>query len=476
MDSKAVLVTGVLSTIGVFMCLAELFSRVRAKNIQKDKDRYESELVEARRLLAAETERRAYFEEKGREDRTGRVRAEQALRNLAASGSPNAAGDPSDAFESFSFRPIGFIRSCFRDRNGTPRQGLVASNARATLRLEPFTHPAASLGDLSSYSHVWLLFVFHQNTNAAQLLKRRAINPKLIHKNRPVVKSLVRPPRLGGRKVGLFATRTPHRPNPLGLSVARLERIDPDGTLHLSGIDLVDGTPIVDLKPYVARYDSLPHATSPSWIHDSPVPPFDDVQWEPMALEALRALVPQLQFYEDLDSIRTVIDEVLVQDIRSENQRKAMDAGCPPRRTASEESESASVVDTPATGARSASSASTAPEVGEIAATAENSNTKCEQSADVISLSATDSPSSHVANASSAHTDRSVQQLSAPTHDDAAADSATVASASSGRSWSLRIDNLLVEFYVLDRSVLVHRVTLNVQTADSPVSDEESST
>ncbi len=97
------------------------------------------------------------------------------------------------------------------------------------------------LEGLSEFSHVWLIFVFHKNAN------------KRVH-------AKVHPPRLDGDKIGVFATRSPHRPNPIGLSVVKLEKIQ-GNSLYLSGIDLIDGTPILDIKPYVPQADCLPLAT-----------------------------------------------------------------------------------------------------------------------------------------------------------------------------------------------------------------------
>ena len=142
-------------------------------------------------------------------------------------------------------RPIGHIESPYRQKFATPRQPGLVPAARAVLRLDPKLEPEHALRGLEEFSHVWLIFWFHLNTN------------KLYH---PVV----HPPRLRGRTIGVFASRAPHRPNPIGLTAAKLEGVEKDGVL-LSGVDLIDGTPILDLKPYVPQYDALPHAHS-GWI------------------------------------------------------------------------------------------------------------------------------------------------------------------------------------------------------------------
>ncbi|MGC1329676.1 tRNA (N6-threonylcarbamoyladenosine(37)-N6)-methyltransferase TrmO [Pseudomonas sp.] len=141
----------------------------------------------------------------------------------------------------YSVSPIGFVRSCFKEKFAIPRQPQLAPAARGVLELvAPFDQGDAVQG-LEHVSHVWLLFLFHQALEDKPRLK-------------------VRPPRLGGNKsMGVFATRATHRPNGIGQSVVHLEKVEA-GKLWLSGIDLLDGTPVLDIKPYVPYADSLPHA------------------------------------------------------------------------------------------------------------------------------------------------------------------------------------------------------------------------
>lgn len=134
--------------------------------------------------------------------------------------------------------PIGYISSCFAVKNGTPRQPTVCSSSRARLKIEPsvFNNPEHSLVGLEQYSHIWIIFLFHKNGQMS-------------------CKAKVKPPRLNGEKVGVYSTRSPHRPNALGLTLAKLEGITGD-TLHLSGVDVIAGTPVLDIKPYIPDYDS----------------------------------------------------------------------------------------------------------------------------------------------------------------------------------------------------------------------------
>jgi tRNA-Thr(GGU) m(6)t(6)A37 methyltransferase TsaA len=156
-----------------------------------------------------------------------------------------------------SVSPIGFVRSCFKEKFAIPRQPQLAPAARGVLELvAPFDSGDAVQG-LEQVSHVWLLFLFHQALE-----------------DRPRLK--VRPPRLGGNKsVGVFATRATHRPNGIGQSVVKLDKVEP-GKLWLSGIDLLDGTPVLDIKPYVPYADSV--ACAYNRIADA-APQLIEVQW-----------------------------------------------------------------------------------------------------------------------------------------------------------------------------------------------------
>lgn len=137
-------------------------------------------------------------------------------------------------------RPIGTVESCFGEKFGTPRQSGIAPSARGRVVFSPEVDPGACRG-LEEFSHVWLVFLFDQ----------------VAEKD---VRWFVRPPRLGGNeKMGVFATRSPFRPNRIGLSLVKLEKVG-KGFLEISGLDLVDGTPVLDVKPYLPYVESLPEA------------------------------------------------------------------------------------------------------------------------------------------------------------------------------------------------------------------------
>lgn len=149
------------------------------------------------------------------------------------------------AVPDFRCSPIGYLATPFHDCFGIPRQPRLAPHAHGQLRLlRPYDRAEAVRG-LEAFSHVWLSFVFH----------RRAGNWS----------PTVRPPRLGGnQRVGVFASRSPFRPNLLGLSLVELLAIDTSTGVLLTfgGVDLLDGTPILDIKPYLPFVESEPAARS----------------------------------------------------------------------------------------------------------------------------------------------------------------------------------------------------------------------
>ena len=177
--------------------------------------------------------------------------------------------------------PVGIVHSCFKEKFAIPRQPQLAPAARGVLELLPPFDQGDAVEGLEQVSHVWLLFLFHQALEEKPRLK-------------------VRPPRLGGNKsMGVFATRATHRPNGIGQSVVRLEGVEP-GRLLLSGIDLLDGTPVLDIKPYVPYADSVAGASN-QMANAAPVA--IAVQWADNALiqareHALRLNEPLVQLIE----------------------------------------------------------------------------------------------------------------------------------------------------------------------------------
>lgn len=158
-----------------------------------------------------------------------------------------------------NFEPIGYLESCYVDKFGTPRQPGLVPESWARLRLDRCWQPEQSLQGLEGFSHLWLVFVFHKNENGRFHAK-------------------VHPPRLGGASQGVFSTRSPHRPNPIGLSLVKIEKVESDG-LILSGADLINGTPILDIKPYLPEIESHSDARA-GWT--TTVPAISrEIRWSP---------------------------------------------------------------------------------------------------------------------------------------------------------------------------------------------------
>ena len=138
-------------------------------------------------------------------------------------------------------QPIAHIRSPYAEKFGVPRQGNLAPHVISEIVFEPPYRNDDCIRGLEAFSHLWLICKFHHNGEEWH--------------------PTVRPPRLGGNtRLGVFATRSPFRPNGLGLSVVRLVSVEPGPVLRVSGADMVDGTPIFDIKPYVPYADSIPDA------------------------------------------------------------------------------------------------------------------------------------------------------------------------------------------------------------------------
>lgn len=204
-------------------------------------------------------EREALLEDwqsRRQQERTGRIRAEVQLRALrkehqllllgsqsapaahaTISKAKDGAATATDPSSRLLLTAIGTVVSPFVKRMGTPRQPQLAPSARGYLHLNHVPPPC--LDGLKEYSHAWILFAFHANTD-----DHRASNKR---------RTKIRPPRAPANvKVGQLATRSPHRPNPIGLSLVRIEQWDAaTRRLHVTGLDLVHGTPIFDIKPCV---------------------------------------------------------------------------------------------------------------------------------------------------------------------------------------------------------------------------------
>ncbi|MDB2384831.1 tRNA (N6-threonylcarbamoyladenosine(37)-N6)-methyltransferase TrmO [Endozoicomonas sp.] len=145
----------------------------------------------------------------------------------------------------FEFEQIGVIRSCYLQKFGIPRQPGIVTAADAELELIPPYNQENLIRGLDGFSHIWIHFIFHQTMDEGW-------------------RATIRPPRLNGRqRMGVFATRSTHRPNPMGMSVVELKGIRSGNgklILELGAADLLNGTPVLDIKPYLPYADALPDA------------------------------------------------------------------------------------------------------------------------------------------------------------------------------------------------------------------------
>ena len=193
-----------------------------------------------------------------------------------------------------SFSPIGLLSAQEKYKYEQPRQGHYASN-RGSIRLNGGMNYEQALEDLSQFDKIWLIYLFDQNSGW---------RPK------------VSPPINVGRKIGLFATRSPYRPNPIGISVVDLVSIK-GRVLEIANFDLLDGTPILDIKPYIAEHDSFPEA-SRGWLPNVPVKQFE-IGWSSRALSMASWIVDK----GEIDIVKLVSTQLSIEPINSKKKRVA---------------------------------------------------------------------------------------------------------------------------------------------------------
>lgn len=200
---------------------------------------------------------------------------------------------------------IATIRSCYSQRFGIPRQPGLVESAVAAIEFEPTSDNELALRDLGAFSHLWVVFVFHRQ-----------------HYTR--FKPLVQPPRLGGKKaMGVYATRSPNRPNPIGLSVVALREVSFDKDrfrIFVDGGDFLDGSPVLDIKPYVPFVDAIPDARA-DWA--TPLQEGVEVRWTPQALQSVRRNEPDTQdvVVSGSHGLKRLIEETLALDPRPAHER-----------------------------------------------------------------------------------------------------------------------------------------------------------
>jgi len=210
------------------------------------------------------------------------------------------------ATNAYTFNPIGRVHSCFKEKFGIPRQPGLVPTARATVEMLPPFNEVEAFRGLTEFSHIWLLFVFNAVPTGRW-------------------KPTVRPPRLGGnRRQGVFATRSAFRPNPIGQSVVQLDGIIQNNArvaLKIRGVDLLDQTPVLDIKPYLPYADALSRARG-GFAAEAPRRRCR-VRFAPQASSALKAADRRHGY--DLSG--------LVADLLAHDPRPAYRRGGDPKRT-----------------------------------------------------------------------------------------------------------------------------------------------
>ncbi|RSD31793.1 tRNA (N6-threonylcarbamoyladenosine(37)-N6)-methyltransferase TrmO [Vibrio pectenicida] len=191
----------------------------------------------------------------------------------------------------YSVKPIGFIESPYKEKFAVPRQPNLVSAASSRVKLLGEANNPEAVRSLEQFSHLWLLFLFDQNLEAGW-------------------KPTVRPPRLGGNeRVGVFASRSTFRPNGIGMSAVEMKGITKMGEqiyIELGNVDLVNNTPILDIKPYIPYSDSIACANG-GYAEEEPITlPIN------FSSEALHIIKQR----SDASTVKTVIEQVLAQDPR----------------------------------------------------------------------------------------------------------------------------------------------------------------
>jgi tRNA-Thr(GGU) m(6)t(6)A37 methyltransferase TsaA len=273
------------STFGVLLGVVSILSWEMVKLVKK-KNKY----------------KQAYWGE-----RKGRTRVEREMKKIA--------NIRLNTDEGFFVQPVGIITSFYRQCVGTPRQGLLVPVSRSRITLTRNVSPE-SLEGLQDFSHVWITFQFHMNTNVLKESKAftgsSTFNAKI---SLPVLK--------GGKvkKLGVFATRSPHRPNPIGVTLAQIRSIDKvKRIVYLQACDLVEGTPVLDIKPYVPIYDSVPNFRVPEWLV-SYVHSRNEVTIHPDVRAQVEKIKSRLCHYKnEPDVFLQAMQETLAAEVRSKFQ------------------------------------------------------------------------------------------------------------------------------------------------------------
>jgi tRNA-Thr(GGU) m(6)t(6)A37 methyltransferase TsaA len=183
---------------------------------------------------------------------------------------------------SFNLESIGVIHSPFQQKLGIPRQPRLAKSVESLIVLRPSLAKEEVLRGLDSFDYLWILYLCHKSDSWRET---------------------IRPPRLGGKKkLGVFATRSPHRPNPIGLSAVKIKAINPDYSISVLGADILDGTPLLDIKPYLPMWDAI-EGSSNGWVDETP-------ELQPINVEVAK------QCQKDYDKLDQYTQDIIKETLR----------------------------------------------------------------------------------------------------------------------------------------------------------------
>jgi len=216
--------------------------------------------------------------------------------------------------EVFTMRSIGTLYSMFANKRGVPRQGNLAPTSEARIVLNSYMAPNNLVG-LEGFSHVWVIFIFNRNTNKKKVqawVDQQGQGPLMFP-------SKVKPPLMKGASTGLYSTRSPHRPNPIGMTLARIKSVDiATKTVVVAGVDICDETPVIDLKPFVPGDVPQSCPQFAEWVQSE-----DQIQWQVTFDPEFQAkLIQKIEtgatsFYKCPEKLTQAIVEVLQLDIRA---------------------------------------------------------------------------------------------------------------------------------------------------------------
>ena len=197
---------------------------------------------------------------------------------------------------------IGTFESCFKELFGIPRQSSLAPSVQGKIILSPPFDRIEMISNLDKFSHIWVIFGFHALKNSH-------------------FRTTVRPPRLGGnKKVGVFATRAPYRPNPIGISLLKVIKVlkkEKEVSILVSGQDILDQTPVYDIKPYLPSVDCEPKANG-GWTDEIPAHNKPSIKFSIESIQNIQKFFPEK---EKQLSFQKIIRETLVLDPRPGHQR-----------------------------------------------------------------------------------------------------------------------------------------------------------